>query len=263
MNKPPCHIESDGHWKQDNTGKTNLEVRTCGNYIHQKKEKEREREREEMVGVIVDPSFCVRDRVELAIVRDNLASVYGNYVITDVNGNLLFQVKKPGFGFHKQMILLDGFGSPVVTMREKKLSWLEKWKVFRGGSTEESDLLYTLKRSSIFQIPTKLDVFSGLNNEEKTCDFKVIGETGNDRSCVAYAGEYDAIVAKHKKHTWRSAFSFSAKDNFLVTVNENVDYAFIASLVVLFDVMDRKLEQPVKAGGDWFESALSGMSFFR
>lgn len=53
------------------------------------------------------------------MVRDKIASQYGNFVIGDVNGNMMFQVKKPGFGLHKKMILLDSSGSPVLTMKEK------------------------------------------------------------------------------------------------------------------------------------------------
>lgn len=56
----------------------------------------------------------------------------------------------------------------------------------------------------------------------------------------------------HKKHTRHTALS--GKDNFSVTVNPNVDYAFIASLVVLFDVVDRQ-ESPKGIGSDNFEAA--------
>ena len=35
----------------------------------------------------------------------------------------------------------------------------EKWKVFRGDSTAANDLLFTVKKTSIFQLKTKLDVF--------------------------------------------------------------------------------------------------------
>ena len=71
--------------------------------------------------VIVDPRYCVPDPVYLAMVRDNINFKYGNYDIRDVNGNMLFQVKKPGFGYFsgRKMFLLDGSGSPVLTLREK------------------------------------------------------------------------------------------------------------------------------------------------
>lgn len=70
-------------------------------------------------GVIVDPRFCVTDPVDLVMVRDRTINYkYGEFLITDVNGNMLFQVKKQGFLSGKK-ILLDGSGSPVLTMKEK------------------------------------------------------------------------------------------------------------------------------------------------
>ncbi|ESQ40037.1 hypothetical protein EUTSA_v10014621mg [Eutrema salsugineum] len=192
-----------------------------------------------VAGVIVDQRFCAPYPVDLAIVRKMMKLTEGNFVITDVNGNLLFKVKEPVFGLHDKRILLDASGSPVLTLREKMVSMHDRWQVYRGGSTEQRDLLYTVKRSSMLQLKTKLDVFLSHNKEEKRCDFRVKG-SWLERSCVVYAGDSDAaIVAQmHKKHTVQSVFL--GKDNFSVTVYPNVDYAFIASLVVILDDVNRE-----------------------
>ncbi|WZZ18711.1 hypothetical protein YC2023_111800 [Brassica napus] len=232
--------------------------------------------------VIVDPRYCVPDPVYLAMVRDNINFKYGNYDIRDVNGNMLFQVKKPGFGYFsgRKMFLLDGSGSPVLTMKEKTMTMHGRWKVYRGGSTEECDLLYSVKSSTMqVLLTTELKVFLGHNHEEQICDF-IVRLMKDERSCAVYAGESDdddnmityvdhvfvncrtinftiatfikpKLIAQENtpigvlgwlvtksngmKHKKRS----SGLDNFLVTVNPNVDYAFIASLVVLFDVFNR------------------------
>ncbi|KAL0799767.1 hypothetical protein Bca101_054942 [Brassica carinata] len=165
--------------------------------------------------VIVDRRFCGPDPVDLAMVRDKIASQYGNFVIGDVDGNMLFQVKKPGFGLHKKMILSDSSGSPAMTLHNR-------WQVFKGGSTEECDMLYIVKRSSMVQRTTKLDVFLGRNNEEKTCDFRVKGTNWLERSCVLYAGESDVIVAQvnsltlfHAAQEAHAAYRFIRKGQFL------------------------------------------------
>lgn len=75
------------------------------------------------------------------------------------------------------------------------MSLHDRWQVFRGESTEQRDLLYTVKRSSMLQFKTKLDVFLSHNKEENRCDFRVKG-SWLERSCVVYAGESDAIVAQ-------------------------------------------------------------------
>ena len=71
----------------------------------------------------------------------------------------------------------------------------DRWQVFRGESTDMKDLIFSVKRSSIFQLKTKLDVFLANNSKEEVCDFKVKG-SWFERSCVIYAGESLTILAQ-------------------------------------------------------------------
>lgn len=72
-------------------------------------------------GAFVDPRFCVAGPVDLTMVRDEIQRKWGNFGILDANMNMRFYVEKPGlaYGFGKNMILLDGSGSPILTMKEK------------------------------------------------------------------------------------------------------------------------------------------------
>ncbi|KAL2484915.1 Protein LURP-one-related 15 [Abeliophyllum distichum] len=55
-----------------------------------------------------------------------------------------------------------------------------------------------------------------------------------ERSCVIYSGNSSNIVAQmHRKHSVQSVLL--GKDTFGVTVYPNVDYAFIAALVVILE----------------------------
>ncbi|XP_010416365.1 PREDICTED: protein LURP-one-related 15-like [Camelina sativa] len=184
-------------------------------------------------GVIVDPKYCSPHPVDLAIVRKLMKVTDGNFAITNVDGNLLFNVKQPLFSLHENRILLDGSETQVLTLQRKMMSRHDRWQVFRGGSTDQGDLLYRVKRSPMREREGRLDVFLPHNKDEKICDFKVKANR-HERCCVVYAGESDdAIVAKvHEKHTVRSVFL--GKDSYSVTVYPNVDYAFVASLIVIF-----------------------------
>ena len=71
----------------------------------------------------------------------------------------------------------------------------DQWQVFRGESTELKDLIFSVKKSSVFQLKTKLDVFLANNTKEEVCDFKVNG-SWFERSCVVYAGESLTIAAQ-------------------------------------------------------------------
>ncbi|CAL9217302.1 unnamed protein product [Arabidopsis halleri] len=196
--------------------------------------------------VIVDPKYCSPQPVDLAIVRKVLKITDGNFVITNADGNLLFKVKDPLFSLHEKRILLDGFGTKVLTLKGKIMTMHDRWLVFRGGSTEEGDLLYTVKRSNMVQITTKLDVFLADNIEQKKCDYRLEG-VWLETSCFVYAGDSDIILAQmREKKTMQSVLL--GKDNFCLTVNPNVDYAFIASLIVILveiQISLRKLTKQV------------------
>lgn len=71
----------------------------------------------------------------------------------------------------------------------------DRWQAFRGESTEPEDLIFSVKRPSMFQVKTKLEVFLANNTREQVCDFKIKG-SWFERSCVVYAGESLTIVAQ-------------------------------------------------------------------
>ncbi|KAL1368805.1 hypothetical protein HN51_022945 [Arachis hypogaea] len=187
-------------------------------------------------GGIIGPQYCAPYNVDLAIVRKVL-TLADSFSVTDINGQTLFTLKGSLLTLRDHRVLLDAAGTPVVTLRRKLMTAHDRWQVFRGDSSDMKDLIFSLKRSSFFQLKTKLDVFLAHNTEEKVCDFKVKG-SWFERSCVIYAGESLNIVAQmHKKHTAQSIMF--GKDNFMVTVYPNVDYAFIVALIVILDEINQ------------------------
>ncbi|KAH1107951.1 hypothetical protein J1N35_011719 [Gossypium stocksii] len=109
----------------------------------------------------------------------------------------------------------------------------DRWQVFRGKSTEEKDLIFTVKRSSMIQLKTKLHVFLATNPKENVFDFRVEG-SWLERSWIIYSGESNTILAQmHKKHNVESVLL--GKGKFMVTVYPNVDYAFVVALIAILD----------------------------
>ncbi|KAK1286601.1 Protein LURP-one-related 15 [Acorus calamus] len=116
-------------------------------------------------------------------------------------------------------------------MRRKLWSNHDRWKAYRGRSFDEKDLLFSAKRSSIFQFKTSLDVFMAANKREKVCDFKVKG-TFFENSCTIYKGDSFTIIAQMgRKYTVKNALL--GRDTFEITVDQNVDHAFIAALIII------------------------------
>ncbi|XP_059642669.1 protein LURP-one-related 10-like [Cornus florida] len=186
---------------------------------------------------IVGTQFCAPYPVDLGITRKVLTITDGNFIVTDVNGNVMFDVKGSFLSLHDRRVILDVTGKPILTLRQKILTAHQRWRVYRGDSSDSKDLIFTAKTSSIIQIKTNLDVFLTNNTTEDHCDFKVKG-SWLERSCVVYAGDSSTIVAQmHKKHSVQSVLL--GKDKFMVTVYPNVDYAFIVALMVILDEVNR------------------------
>ncbi|XP_028764579.1 protein LURP-one-related 15-like [Neltuma alba] len=182
---------------------------------------------------VIGPQYCAPYPVDLSVVEKVMSISDGNFVVADMQGNVVFKVKGSLLTLRDRRVLIDAAGNPIVTLRRKIMTAHDRWQAFRGESTEEKDLIFQLKRSSLIQFKTKLDVFLANNTKEEVCDFKIKG-SWLERSCIVYAGESDTIVAQmHKKHTVQSVLI--GKDNFMVTVYPNVDYAFIVALIVILD----------------------------
>ncbi|KAL8497126.1 hypothetical protein ACS0TY_020706 [Phlomoides rotata] len=182
---------------------------------------------------VISPQFCVGYPVDLIISRKMMTLADGTFGVTDVNGNMMFKVKGKVFTMHDRRVLLDAARNPLLTFQQKLLTAHRRWQAFRGESTLEKDLIFSVKKSSLLQFKTKLDIFFANNTKEDMCDFRIEG-SWFERSCVIYAGNTNHIIAQmHRKHSAQSILL--GKDTFGVTVYPNVDYAFIVALVVILE----------------------------
>ncbi|CAL5388895.1 unnamed protein product [Camellia sinensis] len=174
---------------------------------------------------VIGPQYCLPYPVDLAIVRKVLTITDSNFTITDMNDNILFKVKGRILALHDRCTLLDPAGNPIVTLQQKE-------------SKDPADLIFSVKRSSVFQLKTKLNVYLANNTAEEVRDFRVEGSLFQ-RSCVIYAGESSTIVAQmHQKYTAGSILF--GKDRFTVTVYPHIDYAFIAALIVILGDINKE-----------------------
>ncbi|GER44282.1 hypothetical protein STAS_21182 [Striga asiatica] len=181
---------------------------------------------------VLGPHFCVGYPVDLTV-QKKLSFSEGNFGVTDINGNVMFTVRGKLFSLRDRRVLLDAFGNPVITFQQKILSAHRRWQVFRGESTEPKDLLFSVRKSSIIQLKTKLHVYMAANTSEDVCDFRISGSYF-ERSCVIYSGDSNSIIAQmHKKHNVQSVLL--GQDTFGVTVYPYVDYAFVTALIVILE----------------------------
>ncbi|KAJ4980128.1 hypothetical protein NE237_010908 [Protea cynaroides] len=173
---------------------------------------------------VVGPQFCSPYSEDLTI-SEKAIFIGDNLVVTDVNGNIVFNVKGALFNIHDRHILLDANGNPVLSIQQKFQIMSGDWQVFSGDSSDSKDLLFSTKKPSIFK--TDLDVFLAANTKEEVCDFK-IKDIFLDRSCTIYLGESSNVIAKMHKPNIEFL-----QDSFIVTVYPNIDSAFIVALIVI------------------------------
>ncbi|PWA47395.1 hypothetical protein CTI12_AA499710 [Artemisia annua] len=191
---------------------------------------------------IVSPQFLAPYPVDLTITRKVMSLSLGNFSVTDANGNVVFKVKPKKFSLRDRRSLLDAADNPILSFQKKVFSAHNKWLVFKGDSSDSEDIIFTARVSTLRQIKTSLDVFLG-SNERDVCDYKVKG-SWLDRSCTIYAGESTRVVAQmHKKYTVHNVAI--GKDTFDVTVNPNVDQAFIVTLIVILHEINEEKDAAI------------------
>ncbi|XP_022761320.1 protein LURP-one-related 15-like [Durio zibethinus] len=181
--------------------------------------------------VVIGEQFLATYPVELKIQQKVFTLAENNFNITDVNGNPIFKVKGKLFSLRDRRVLLDAAGNPLVSLKQKILTVHRRWQVFKGESNSSDDLLFSVKKSSMLQFKTTLDVFLASNTSESQPDFRIKGGW-HESSCTIYAG--DTIIAEmHRKHNVKTMVFDT--DTYGVTAYPNVDYAFIVALVVVLD----------------------------
>ncbi|XP_058734595.1 protein LURP-one-related 15-like [Vicia villosa] len=187
--------------------------------------------------IIIGPQYCVPHYLDLSIMR-KVTTLNDNFTITDINGKIFFNLDSSLISLHDHRLLLDATEKSVImTLRRKVMKGHDRWEAFRGESTELKDLIFSVRRSLMFQTKIKLDVFLASNIKENTSDFKVKG-SWFERSCVVYAGDSHNIVAQmHKKDSVQSVEY--GKDNLMVRVYPNVDYAFIVAVILILDEINQ------------------------
>ncbi|GLJ38541.1 hypothetical protein SUGI_0785490 [Cryptomeria japonica] len=179
------------------------------------------------VAVVAGRYFCAPYPIELTLQKGGK-----DFIITDSNGNIVLIVA----AFHGKRLLQDDKGNVLLTMRKKKLSMHKRWEAYKGRTSAHKKLLFTAKKSSMFQLKTVLDVFLLSNFDQKHSDFRVKGSY-LQRDCTIYRGKRVVAEMKRKYTTTNAVME---KDTFVVVVEPGIDCAFIVCLVVILDRITRK-----------------------
>ncbi|RCV10144.1 hypothetical protein SETIT_2G089800v2 [Setaria italica] len=174
---------------------------------------------------VVDTRFCVPRTLPLTL---TMSLTLGG-AVTDASGAAVLRVDAPLFGFLHRFVLAGVAGRPILSIQKKAF----RWEAFRGDSRDARDLLFTARRSPIFQVRTQMGVFLAPNTawQGAACGF-TMKCSYLDRSCDVYLGKSSTKIAQVRRQ-FSAAGVLLGKEKFSVTVFPNVDYVFIAALVVM------------------------------
>nr|XP_007140154.1 hypothetical protein PHAVU_008G088400g [Phaseolus vulgaris]ESW12148.1 hypothetical protein PHAVU_008G088400g [Phaseolus vulgaris] len=137
---------------------------------------------------VINSSYCAPHSVTLQINTEEGATY-------NEKDDRLFYTDDTFFTLHNRRVLYDDAENPIVTLYSKTVSLHGRCNVFKGESTDSSELLFSVKKIKKSPGITKLNVFLANNQDKKKSDFRMI-IFGSKRSCTVYAGESPNIVAK-------------------------------------------------------------------
>ncbi|KAJ6708400.1 hypothetical protein OIU85_028643 [Salix viminalis] len=144
--------------------------------------------------VVIGPQYLAHYPVELAVSTKAWTLGENNFKVADINGTVIFHVKNKPLTLHDRRFMKDATGNTLVNLRQKIMSVHSKWEAFGGESKDEKDLLFTAKKSKLFQFKADLDVFLA-NNKGDVPDFKIKGGYA-EHSCSVLLGDSNAMLAQ-------------------------------------------------------------------
>ena len=68
---------------------------------------------------VIGAQYCAPYPVDLSIVQKVMSISDGNFVVADVQGNVVFKVKGSLMTLRDRRVLIDAAGNPIVTLRRK------------------------------------------------------------------------------------------------------------------------------------------------
>ncbi|KAL1545430.1 hypothetical protein AAHA92_22158 [Salvia divinorum] len=185
---------------------------------------------------VIDKKFCLPRSIDLTISKNIWQIGHANFVVTKSNREIIFKIQGAIFSFNTTRVIYDAAGVPIVTLRKKTLSILTTWQVFRGEGKDQKDLIFSARKSSFFQLKTKLSVFVADQNSEceDVCDYTVQADWFQ-RFCQVYVGDSSYVKLAQVEKNSSVGSLITGGDRYKVKVYPNVDCAFIVSLIVILD----------------------------
>ncbi|KAL9303689.1 hypothetical protein ACSQ67_020952 [Phaseolus vulgaris] len=182
------------------------------------------------------------DAVVLTVWKKSLLPNCIGFTVFDTKrGNLVFRVDNYIAGNKDHILLMDAAGTPLLTIRRKRLSLGDTWLVFEGEG-ESLKPVFTARKSVNILNSSKnkclahlMSSSSGTENMKKEVAYEIEGSYAQ-RCCTFYSKNRRKVAEIKMKEGGAGGVGFGA-DIFRLIVQPEMDTALAMAFLILLDHM--------------------------
>ncbi|KAL4567576.1 hypothetical protein LXL04_023164 [Taraxacum kok-saghyz] len=183
---------------------------------------------------VIGDQFIAKCEMDLIVEKYSC----GNFLITDIDHNILLKVKQCNTSCHRERVVLDIHDKPILMAREKIVTGHNRWNVFKGDSKSKKDKIFSIKKSHIIQFRPSVDVFlKNKNGCKEVYDFQIKG-SWSKKNCTVNMRDTSATIAQMCKMESPAGNMKFVNEKCMVKIYPNVDYAFVVTLMAIVEAMD-------------------------
>ncbi|KAI3911504.1 hypothetical protein MKW98_010391 [Papaver atlanticum] len=167
----------------------------------------------------------------LTVWKKSLIFNCDGYTVFDTKGNLVFRVDNYQSG-KKEIVLMDGIGKSLLTIRRKRLSLVDNWMVFDGETSVSP--IFLVKKPVNFLASKNLAHVIYCQSNNKNLIYEIIGSYAQRQVAV-----YDIrkrLVADIQRKEAKAGVSFGG-DVFSLIVQPELNQTVAMALVILMEQM--------------------------
>ncbi|KAI3994052.1 hypothetical protein MKX01_012309 [Papaver californicum] len=168
----------------------------------------------------------------LTVWKKSLLFNCNGFTVFDTKGNLVFRVDNYQSG-KKEIVLMDGIGKSLLTIRRMKLSLSDNWMVFDGENSVNPRFLVK-KHVNFLTSKNSAHVISCTQSNNKNLTYEIIGSYA--QRCVAVYDNKKRLVAEIQRKEAKAGVSFGG-DVFKLIVQPQLDKTVAMALVILMEQM--------------------------
>ncbi|THU57977.1 hypothetical protein C4D60_Mb03t09270 [Musa balbisiana] len=170
----------------------------------------------------------------LTVWRKSLLFNGNGFTVFDSKGRLVFRVDNYSSGSRDCIVLMDTAGKPLLTIRRKKLSLGEHWRIYDGEEAINPRFAVKKKHTGLLHSKGLARVTPCASGAESRLAYDAEGSYSR-RCCAIYDSRRRQLAEIQKKE---SAQGISlGLDVFRLVVEPELDAAFAMAMVILLEQM--------------------------